>query len=210
MPNQLSLLDSDNNLENISLAHADIRYYADFITDQQCWYEQLVKQLLWQQSHIQLYGKTVAIPRLNAWYGDCGANYGYSGQQLHRQPWLALLQQLKHQLEQLLGCTFNSVLANYYRDGNDGVAWHADDEPELGEQPVIASLSFGATRRFSLKAKPTAWGKAKKPNRALHLDLAGGSLLVMAGRTQQFYYHQIAKTQRPVAGRVNLTFRSIV
>lgn len=203
---QLSLLDDDNSVERIQLNNADIRYYHRFITDHQAWFERLVSELQWQQSQIYIHGKTIAIPRLNAWYGDEGADYAYSGHQLVRHPWTASLKQLKSQLEQHLNCTFNSVLANYYRDGNDSVSWHADDEAELGEQPLIASLSFGDSRRFSLKAKATDSAN-RKP---VHIDLASGSLLVMAGTTQQYYHHQIAKTRHSVAGRVNLTFRTIV
>lgn len=206
MPEQLSLIASDNDFETLNLVDADIRYYANFISDHQQWFDRLASQIQWQQSEIQLYGKSLLIPRLNAWYGDQGAEYAYSGQQLVRNPWTTALQALKAKVEQRLYCSFNSVLANYYRNGNDGVSWHADDEPELGCTPLIASLSFGATRRFSLKPKSgTQLGE-----RPLHIDLAGGSLLVMADKTQQFYHHQIAKTKHAVAGRINLTFRTVI
>lgn len=206
MHKQLSLITSDTDFEQLNVTNADIRYYADFIADHQYWFDLLAAQTLWQQSEIHVYGNSVSIPRLNAWYGDEGAEYAYSGHQLVRHPWTAALQQLKNKLEVALCCTFNSVLINYYRDGNDSVSWHADDEPELGDKPTIASLSFGATRRFSLKPKPGTSNNHKP----LHINLAGGSLLVMRGQTQQFYLHQIAKTQHLVSGRINLTFRTII
>ncbi|ARN75836.1 alpha-ketoglutarate-dependent dioxygenase AlkB family protein [Oceanicoccus sagamiensis] len=184
------------------LPQADISYYEDFIADEAQVYQQLLADLQWHQDTIQMYGKPVLIPRMNAWYGDKEAAYSYSGLKLTPIPWTESLLLLKQTVEQQLNRRFNSVLANYYRDGADSVAWHSDDEAELGLNPVIASLSFGATRRFSLRRK-------KQQQAPIHIDLHGGSLLVMAGQTQQYWHHQIAKTTKPVAGRINLTFRSI-
>ncbi len=150
-----------------------------------------------------MYGKAVPIPRMNVWYGDAGSAYSYSGLDLSPIPWTPLLLRLKNQLEDFLNTRFNSVLANHYRDGNDGVAWHSDDEPELGATPLIASLSLGATRRFSLRSRIDS---TEPPS---HSELAGGSLLVMAGETQRCWQHQIPKTKKPVAGRINLTYRTV-
>ena len=152
-----------------------------------------------------MYGKPVLIPRLNAWFGDDEANYGYSGIRLKRNAWFAELLDLRNQIQQTFDYSFNSVLANLYRDGNDSVGWHSDDEKELGRQPVIASLSFGDTRRFSLRPKKLA------NHKPVHIDLQAGSLLLMAGDTQHYWLHQLAKTkQQGLRGRINLTFRNIV
>ena len=187
----------------LDLPDADVRYYPGFIDNSAVNYRALVDEISWQQDTINMYGRSVLIPRMNAWYGDANAHYGYSGLKLAPQPWTPGLLLLKTKIEKFLQTEFNSVLANYYRDANDSVAWHADDEPELGAQPVIASLSFGATRRFSLRRK-LASGVAP-----FHIELASGSLLVMAGDTQKFWHHQVAKIKQPVAGRINLTYRFI-
>lgn len=186
----------------LDLPDAEISYYEDFIADESVIYQQLLKDLQWRQDTIQMYGKPVLIPRMNAWYGDKDAAYGYSGLSLTPIPWADSLLVLKQMVEQQLNTRFNSVLANYYRDGADSVGWHSDDEAELGHNPIIASLSFGATRRFSLRQR-------QQQTAPVHIDLQGGSLLVMAGATQQYWHHQIAKTAKPVAGRINLTFRRV-
>ncbi|WP_339339054.1 alpha-ketoglutarate-dependent dioxygenase AlkB [uncultured Oceanicoccus sp.] len=186
----------------LDLPQADISYYQNFIADHSVIYHQLLNDLQWRQDTLRMYGKSVLIPRMNAWYGDKGAAYTYSGLNMSPIPWTDSLLALKQQVEQQLNTRFNSVLANYYRDGADSVAWHSDDEAELGHQPIIASLSFGATRRFSLRQR-------QQQTTPVHIDLEGGSLLVMAGSTQQYWHHQIPKTAKPVAGRINLTFRRV-
>lgn len=188
----------------LQLPGASISYLSGFIDDHQACYQQLKEAIAWQQDQIVMYGNSLPIPRLNAWYGDEGMDYSYSGIALSARPWNQSLLTLKRQLETHLNTRFNSVLANYYRDGNDSVGWHADDEPELGPTPLIASVSFGQARRFSLR---------HKTDRSLpvqHLELAGGSLLVMTGDTQRHWQHQLAKTRDSIAGRINLTFRTIV
>ena len=132
------------------------------------------------------------IPRLNAWYGDDNTDYGYSGIQLDSQRWTKELYVLKDQVQEFTGERFNSVLLNWYRDGSDSVAWHSDDEKELGLNPVIASLSLGQTRQFSLRHK------TNKSLPTTSIDLAGGSLLLMKGETQHNWEHCIAKTKKPV------------
>ena len=163
----------------------------------------LITTLEWQQSRIRIHGQEHAIPRLNAWYGDPGCAYRYSGVRFDPLPWTDTLADIRQRLAATLGIAFNSVLANRYRDGRDSVAWHSDDEPELGHNPVIASVSLGATRRFTLKHK------SRKEVPTLAVDLTHGSLLVMAGPTQHHWLHQVAKTTRIVDERVNLTFRYI-
>jgi alkylated DNA repair dioxygenase AlkB len=155
----------------------------------------------WEQRAIRLYGREVAQPRLTAWYGDADASYAYSGLRWEPRPWTATLAELRRRVEAACGCRFNSVLLNLYRDGRDSMGWHADDEPELGTAPIIASLSLGATRRFRLR--PRAGVAAG----ALGLDLPAGSLLLMRPPTQQHWQHALPKTARPVGPRLNLTFR---
>ena len=190
---------------NFDLPNAELNYYPDFIENHQQHYQQLLGELNWRQDTISMYGKKLLIPRLSAWYGDSAAAYSYSGIRLEPLAWAEPLLDLKSRLEHELQQPFNSVLANYYRDGQDGVSWHSDDEAELGTNPLIASLSFGATRRFSLRHKTLVTDQS-----SLSLDLEAGSLLLMAGETQAFWQHQVAKTARKVGGRINLTFRQIM
>lgn len=181
-----------------------VEYFPCFIADHQRYFDGLVRDVHWTQNTINMYGKRQLIPRLNAWYGDPGANITFSGITFNPMPWVSDLLTLKQQVETWLGCQFNSVLANYYRDGNDSVAWHSDDEKELGPTPLIASLSLGANRRFSLRPR------FESTQTTQHIDLEGGSLLVMSGETQANWSHQIAKTKKTTQGRINLTFRQII
>lgn len=163
------------------------------------WFRILNSELQWREDKIMMFGKWVTIPRLQAWYGD--ASYQYSNLTLDPLPWTPSLEELKGRCEQASEASFNSVLANLYRTGQDSNGWHSDNEPELGTTPVIASLSFGATRRFLLKHRTS---KEK-----ITLDLPSGSLLVMAGELQRHWVHCVPKTARQVEPRINLTFRYI-
>jgi len=191
--------------EKFDLPNADVRLIHHWLQvgEAQALFGKLRDQLQWEQTEIWLHGKQHPIPRLNAWYGDEGQRYTYSGRTFHPLPWTPTLYALKERIERHTGYGFNSVLANLYRDGADSVAWHADDEPELGRNPVIASLSLGGTRRFSLKPRHP------KSVRPLHIDLVAGSLLLMASSTQHHWLHQIPKTVKPVEPRINLTFRLV-
>jgi alkylated DNA repair dioxygenase AlkB len=155
--------------------------------------------IAWRQEVATVMGRRVAIPRLTAWHGAAG--YVYSGIRLTPAPWTPPLLELKALAESIARQPFNSVLLNLYRDGRDSVSWHADDEPGLGRNPTIASLSLGADRRFQLKHR-------RCPER-LTLDLPHGSCLIMAGATQHHWLHQLPKTKAPVGLRINLTFRSM-
>lgn len=161
----------------------------------------------WQQPSITLFGNTYPVPRLTAWYGDLDAAYSYSGIRHRPIAWTPLLLRLKGEVEAAVGAEgfagFNSVLLNYYRHGQDANGWHADDEPELCPNSAIASLSLGATRRFRLRLK-------RDKHITQSLDLAHNCLLIMRPGTQQLMSHCLAKTQRPVAGRLNLTFRRVL
>jgi alkylated DNA repair dioxygenase AlkB len=166
------------------------------------WLTLLTEQTPWQQPQVRIFGRHVAVPRLVAWYGDAEASYRYSGLTHQPLPWTPLLAQIRAQVEQAAGQSLNGVLLNYYRDGQDSMGWHSDDEAELGVNPLIASLNLGGTRRFDLRRKGQ--------NRIEHsLDLQHGSLLVMRGATQHHWQHQVAKTRASCAPRLNLTFRLI-
>jgi alkylated DNA repair dioxygenase AlkB len=160
----------------------------------------LIAETAWRAETVIVYGKRHLQPRLTAWHGE--ASYTYSGLTLAPEPFTPLLQAIRAAAEAATGHRYNSVLLNYYRDGRDSMGMHADDEPELGPEPAIASVSFGATRAFVLRHRVT--------KRTVKVDLADGSLLFMGGPLQRHWLHGINKTARPLGPRVNLTFRRIV
>lgn len=164
-------------------------------------YSQLYCEINWQQECLKLYGKAVPLPRLTAWYGE--KQYAYSGIAMQPQPWNETLIAIKDRIEPLANTQFNSVLLNLYRSGSDSVSWHSDDEPELGKNPIIGSVSFGGTRKFSFKHR------YNKDFGRIEIDLNHGSFLLMAGETQHYWMHQISKTKRSITPRINLTFRLI-
>jgi alkylated DNA repair dioxygenase AlkB len=163
----------------------------------------LLSEIYWQQDYLTFYGREIALPRLTAWYGDRGRNYTYSHISMRPHSWTELLLTIKARVEAVSGAEYNSVLLNLYRSGADGVSWHQDNEPELGDDPVIASSSFGATRIFQMRHL------IRKDIPRVDIPLFDGSLLVMRGLTQKFWQHKISKTQKAVGTRVNLTFRYI-
>jgi alkylated DNA repair dioxygenase AlkB len=162
-------------------------------------FDELMALTPWRHEVATVMGRRVPIPRLTAWHGEAG--YVYSGIRMTPAPWNAPLLELKAVAEACAGRAFNSVLLNLYRDGRDSVSWHADNEPGLGRNPVIASISLGAVRRFQMKHR----GSGER----VALDLPPGSCLVMAGATQHHWLHQIPKTGREVGARINLTFRAM-
>jgi len=188
---------------DIKLADASLQYYPNFIDYGKSLkqLEDLYAELDWQQESLFMYGKKVSIPRLQAWYGDDSMDYTYTNLTLTAKPWTPIVFDLKQKVETLCQHKFNSVLANCYRDQQDSVSWHSDDEPELGKEPVIASLSFGAKRTFHLKHKVTG--------EKFNLPLQSGSLLVMSGRIQSHWQHAVLKSRLQMAMRINLTFRQI-
>lgn len=160
-------------------------------------------ELVWQARAIRVFGREIMQPRLTCWVGDPEAVYTYSGVRHEPLPWTPTLSGLRARLEAELSLSFNSVLGNLYRDGNDSMGMHRDSEPELGPNPIVASLSLGAARRFSLRHKNgPAHGK-------LDLVLEHGALLVMRGTTQHVYRHGLPKVRAPTAERINLTFRRV-
>ena len=160
----------------------------------------LIAETPWRLETIVVYGKRHPQPRLTAWYGE--ASYTYSGLTLDPLPLTPLLEQLRRSVEEATGHRYNSVLLNYYRDGRDSMGMHSDDEPELGPEPVIASLSYGATRGFLFRHKTKKFGRK--------IELTDGCLLLMRGCTQHNWLHGINKTVKFSGPRVNLTFRYIV
>ncbi|MCQ4166125.1 alpha-ketoglutarate-dependent dioxygenase AlkB [Tahibacter sp. P2K] len=184
-------------------AGAELRLGLDVLAEPDALLQALRAEIPWEQHRLRLYGREVASPRLSCWIGDTDAVYTYSRTRFVPQPWTPLLAALRDGLAALTAQRFNSVLCNLYRDGNDSMGLHSDDEPELGLQPLIASLSLGATRRFRLRHK-------RDPARRLELELPSGSLLVMSGTTQQEYRHELPKALRVKQARVNLTFRQVV
>ncbi len=158
--------------------------------------------LVWQEETIFIFGKRVKVPRLMCWYGDPDACYQYSGVNHQPKPWNEALQSVREKVERQCGCAFNSVLANLYRDGKDSMGCHADDEKELGHNPLIASLSLGDERLFKLHHK--------KSQETVDIMLGHGDLLVMAGTLQHHWVHSLPKTRKFKAPRINLTFRKIL
>jgi len=161
------------------------------------------KNIRWKQDKIKMYGDVIPLPRLTSWYGDSGSNYTYSGISSQPNEWTPELFELKQRIEAAIGSKFNSVLLNWYRDGDDHLSWHADDEVELGNEPTIASVNFGATRDFILRRKDNHAEKLVVP-------LGQGSLLVMAGELQTFWEHSVPKRKKVKESRFNLTFRKIL
>jgi alkylated DNA repair dioxygenase AlkB len=190
--------------EILPMPDAEVLFYREFYTASESddLFEELTRTISWKQETIRIMGGTTPIPRLTAWYGDEGKLYSWSGITQHPHPWTPALLRMKERVEAAAAVRFYSVLLNLYRDGRDSVGWHSDDEPELGENPVIASVSLGAARSFQFK---------HKHNPALRhtIELTHGSLLLMRGATQHFWKHQIPKTAKPCGPRINLTFRVI-
>ena len=188
----------------LDMPDADVRFYPRCFDESEAarLLAELTQTISWRQDQIRLFGRWVDQPRLTAWHGDPGCSYTYSGMTMQPQAWTTELLAIKERIEPVAGVVFNSVLLNYYRTERDSMGWHSDDEKELGENPVIASVNLGATRRLHFKHK------LHKEQRVA-LDLTAGSLLIMAGPTQHFWLHQLPKSARSLGPRINLTFRVI-
>ncbi|CAL1239810.1 alpha-ketoglutarate-dependent dioxygenase AlkB family protein [Candidatus Methylocalor cossyra] len=191
-------------MANLVDRDGEVYLFADFIRPAEAdrLFEQLREELAWRQESLVIAGRRVAVPRLVCWYGDPGMGYRYSGVDHEPQPWTTTLRTLKGRVEAQCGRRFNGVLGNFYRDGQDSMGWHADREPELGPAPFIASLSFGAARRFELRHN--------RSHEILSLPLSHGSLLVMGGPLQHHWRHRVPKDPAVRGARINLTFRTIV
>lgn len=187
------------------LPDAKMRYFENFIPKEIAddYYNTLLKNIPWQQDKINIFGKTHLQPRLTSLHSSNLKSYTYSGIRMLPNPMSVELSTIKNLLEGISEIDFNSVLINLYRNGRDSNGWHADNEKELGNHPVIASFSFGASRFFHLKHRTRKEAKLK-------FELKHGSLLLMEGDMQEHWLHQIAKTAREVKPRINLTYRKII
>ena len=190
--------------EHFSIADAELWYYerAFDLSESNNHLSALLADTPWRQETISLYGRTVPVPRLRAWYADNHAELRYSGMTLSPLPMTATLEAIRERVVSIAGQGFNSVLVNLYRDGNDSVGWHSDDEPEFGPRPVIASVSFGAVREFQMKHREDLTQSVK-------IALGHGSCLVMGQGVQAHWQHQLPKRKAVTDARINLTFRNI-
>lgn len=181
-------------------------YYPDYFehSESENYYKFLLNKIPWQQDTINMYGKEHPLPRKTAWYGNAGKSYTYSGIKMDPHDWNAELLSIKNKIEETAKIQFNSLLLNLYENGNHNVAWHADDEKELGNEVIIASVSFGHTRDFQLKHKTDSEVER------ITLPLEHGSLLLMLPPTQKYWLHQIPKRKNVLDPRINLTFRIII
>jgi alkylated DNA repair dioxygenase AlkB len=198
-------------MTNILPKDGEVIFKPNLYTESQSehFFNYLVNNIKWQQDKIVMYGKEYDLPRLTSWYGLTDRPYRYSGIRMKPnvimdEEMVMMLWAVQLEYMQLFNkhIQFNSVLLNYYRDGKDSVSWHADDEEELGQNPVIASLTFGSTRTFKFRHKNDHKLKTD-------LELTSGSLVIMAGETQHYWEHSIPKTSKDIGPRINLTFRNI-
>ncbi len=189
----------------MNLKNAELHYFPDFFNKENAdsYFKVLTEKISWKQDKIKLFGKEVLQPRLSAFFAEEGISYTYSGLQLKPEIIFPELLKIKAKIEATGNFHFNSCLANFYRDGKDSMGWHADDEKELGKNPVIASVNFGSERIFHLK-------HTSEPELKQKILLQHGSVLIMTGETQHFWKHQLPKTQKNIGPRLNLTFRKII
>jgi alkylated DNA repair dioxygenase AlkB len=189
--------------EFISIQNGEYIYIPNFFDKRKsdCYFDTLRNQIEWKQEKMNMYGKTLMFPRLTAWYGDNNKPYSFSGITLTPNQWTKTLLDIKDKIEPKCNVIFNSVLLNLYRNEKDSISWHTDAEKELGKNPVIASVNFGAERKFQLRHIET--------KERIEINLEHGSLLIMQGELQHYWQHQIPKTKNKVGERINLTFRVI-
>jgi len=195
----------DPKKEIFDLPDADVTLFSNFFTKEESnrLYKSLTENIKWQQDQIKFYGNLIDLPRLTAWYGDGGFDYKYSGIAMNPHVWNEDLLFIKERIEKVSNITFTSCLLNLYRTGKDSVHWHQDNEKELGVNPTIGSVSFGETRPFQLKHLE------KTDLKKVDILLTHGCFLLMQGKTQHYWKHQIPKTTRSISPRINLTFRVI-
>jgi len=200
------LFASDVSFTRVPMPDADVQFLQRLPMPQsdEKIFEQLFRETKWLHEKVMVWGKEHLQPRLTAWHGDPGRSYTYSGTVMFPMPWTNLLLSLRRELEELTDARFNSVLLNLYRDHNDRMGFHSDNEPSLGKEPTIASLSYGVTRTLIFKHKKRADLERKR------VPLVSGSVLLMKGATQSNWVHGIDKESRPCGPRINLTFRNIL
>ncbi|AKH69703.1 alkylated DNA repair protein [Spongiibacter sp. IMCC21906] len=190
--------------QRIKLNGGELIYRPNYVSDDEHLFQQLQSQLNWQQPELQLFGRRHKTPRLVAFVGDSGVAYQYTGHLHTAAPWPKSLDNLRDQLGRDYGFEFNCALLNYYRNGDDSMGYHSDDEAELGSAPVVASISLGGARDFLLRSKNT---EQRDPQKIM---LESGSLLLMLPPTQRFWQHALPKRKRQDRPRINLTFRQIL
>ncbi|WP_194774618.1 alpha-ketoglutarate-dependent dioxygenase AlkB family protein [Pararhodonellum marinum] len=190
--------------ENLLPYEGEAYYFPDFFDPEksQYFFQNLKENIHWKQEPIKIFGKEVLQPRLTALYGNPEIPYSYSGIRMQAQPFNEALNNIKNRIEQVAKVDFTHVLLNYYRHGQDSMGWHRDNEKELGPNPVIGSISFGAKRKFHFR-------HYRDKRTKVTLDLQHGSFLLMAGATQHHWEHQVPKTRQKLGERINLTFRVI-
>jgi len=196
----MDLFKFDNTL-NILPYDGVVNYFGAIIDEEisRQYFNRLLESITWKNDELILYGKRITTKRKIAWYGDASYRYSYSNTTKQALPWTRELLELKDIVEDKVKLRFNSCLANLYHDGNEGVAWHSDDEYSLDSQASIASFTFGAARKFSFKHKLS--------KETVSLKLEAGSLLIMKGETQNYWLHSLPKTTKVNEPRINLTFR---
>ena len=192
------------NDELNALRDSPIRIYRNYFSQIEAnHFFSLLQEIEWTQNEIVVFGKKYLEPRETAWYGNPGIKYSYSGIERESKSWVPFLEEIRKRIQEVTGSSFNSVLLNRYRDEKDSVAWHADDEPELGDSPTIASVSFGASRKFQVRYK-------NKRGKIFSIFLHHGDLMIMNPPTQAHYLHCAPKSSKKVSERINLTFRKIL
>jgi alkylated DNA repair dioxygenase AlkB len=199
---QFDIFNTNNHQnEYINITNGEYLYFPSYFEKKESnsFLRSLIKEIIWKQEKMNIYGKSIKFPRLTAWYGDDERSYKFSGITLYPNKWTPLIVNIKERVESQIGTKFNSVLLNFYKNGNDSISWHSDAEEELGKNPIIASVSFGEKRLFQLKHNIS---KQKR-----EIELQNGSLLVMKGELQHYWKHQLPKTRHKKRERVNLTFR---
>jgi alkylated DNA repair dioxygenase AlkB len=199
------LFASDATLEPVQMGDSDVHFLVQFPMPMSNGdiFTKLDYDTVWLHEEIFVWGKRHFQPRLTAWHAEPGKSYTYSGAVMFPMPWTNLLLSIKRELEALTGASFNSVLLNKYRDNNDRMGFHSDNEPSLGRDPVIASLSYGATGTIIFKHK-----RGSHPDKKIRLT--SGSLLLMKGLTQMHWKHGINREIEKCGPRINLTFRNIL
>ena len=198
----MDLFSSNTTPVALPLVGANAAYYPEFLPPNLAkrYFDSILDKTPWRQDQIKVFGKEYAQPRLTALYGVNNKPYTYSGIQMNPIKFTPDLLEIKTRIETVVKIKFTTVLLNLYRDGSDSNGWHSDNEKELGTNPVIASLSLGATRRFRFR-------EIANHSNTYGMDLVAGSLLLMQGKTQHLWQHQIPKTKKQVGPRINLTFR---
>ena len=202
MAYQTSLLNAEPEL--VTVKDGSYQYLEQFLSETHArgLFEELKHSLNWRQESLTIFGRTVKAPRLSVWMANKGSTYRYSQTTHHPEPWHPMVAELRERINSETANAFNAVLINYYRDGQDSNGWHSDDEPELGPDPVVASVSLGGTRDFLLRHKTESSYKQR-------LALKNGSLLIMQSGMQTHWQHQLPK-RASAEPRINLTFRTLI